>query len=420
MRNILIINSHYPPSNLTGVHRSRNYAKFLPQFGWNPVVLTIDPKDHEENLDFDLNKLLPSNQQIELVRAFRITKPRVIGDLGLRAFIHLSKRAEEIIKTKKIDFVYIFIPSFYLSLLGPLLYRRFKINYGIDYIDPWVHFFPGSENLFSRHWLSTQLAKLLEPFVVKNASLISSVSSGYIEPIFQRNPDLQKKTKSLSIPYGWDSDEQYAVDRIERVTTLFHPSSKLQLVYTGAFLPKSVEVLENLCKIIKANIDLFEDVEIHFIGTGLPASSNRRPTITEIASRFNLSGTILFEHPERISYVDVLHHIKQSDGLFILGSTESHYSPSKLFNAFVMKKPIFAILHPESSAIAIIENTKWGSVCSYTPDENTTFSLFFIESFRKWKHNTLANKWEFDHEYASNYNASTITAKLSEVLNDLV
>jgi hypothetical protein len=121
------------------------FAKHLPKFGWNPIVLTVDEKFYEEKPDLDLTELIPRDQRIERVDASKLTKPRVVGDVGLRAFFQLKRRAIEIISKQKIDFVYIFIPSFYLSLLGPLLHRRFGIKFGIDYIDPWVHFFPGSE-----------------------------------------------------------------------------------------------------------------------------------------------------------------------------------------------------------------------------------------------------------------------------------
>jgi hypothetical protein len=51
MPNILLISSHYPPSNLTATHRVRLFAKHLPMFGWNPIVLTVDEKIYEEKPD---------------------------------------------------------------------------------------------------------------------------------------------------------------------------------------------------------------------------------------------------------------------------------------------------------------------------------------------------------------------------------
>src|SRR5690606_594848 len=113
--------------------------------------------------DWNLVKLLPESLRIVKVNAFPVTKPRLVGDIGLRAFFQLYKKAKTLIKTEEFDFLYIPIPSFYAALLGRWLHARTGIAYGIDYIDPWVHDFPGSDKIFSRHWFSSQLAKFLEP-----------------------------------------------------------------------------------------------------------------------------------------------------------------------------------------------------------------------------------------------------------------
>src|SRR6202012_5893692 len=98
MKRILIISPHFPPSNLAAVHRSRLFAQHLPSYGWKPIVLMVDEKDYEEQLDWNLVKLLPTNLRIEKVRAFGITKPRLIGDIGLRGFFQLYRRAKQLIK----------------------------------------------------------------------------------------------------------------------------------------------------------------------------------------------------------------------------------------------------------------------------------------------------------------------------------
>ena len=133
MKRILIISPHYPPSNLAAVHRSRLFAQHLPAFGWEPVILTVDEKFYEETLDWNLHGLLPVGQHIEKVPAFKVTRPRLIGDIGLRAFFQLRKRALDLVKSEKIDFVFIPIPAFYVSLIGPYLHRKTGIKYGIDY-----------------------------------------------------------------------------------------------------------------------------------------------------------------------------------------------------------------------------------------------------------------------------------------------
>ena len=86
MKKILIIYPHFPPSNLVGVHRIRLFAQHLPSFDWEPVILTVHEDYYEENKDYDLVKLLPPQLRIVKANAFSITKPRLIGDIGLRAF----------------------------------------------------------------------------------------------------------------------------------------------------------------------------------------------------------------------------------------------------------------------------------------------------------------------------------------------
>ena len=110
MKKILIIYPHFPPSNLAGVHRARLFAQHLPSFGWQPTILTVDEKYYEENLDYNLVKLLPKDLRIEKVNAYKRIGP--VGDIGIRAFLQLYKKAKYFLQNEKYDFVYIPIPYF--------------------------------------------------------------------------------------------------------------------------------------------------------------------------------------------------------------------------------------------------------------------------------------------------------------------
>jgi hypothetical protein len=52
--------------------------------------------------------------------------------------------------------------------------------------------------------------------------------------------------------------------------------------------------------------------------------------------------------------------------VLVLGSTERHYTPSKVFQAILSKRPVFAMLHAESTAIAMIAQAKAGQVLPLT------------------------------------------------------
>ena len=138
MKNVLIIYPHWHPANLAGVHRPRLIGNFLPDFGWHPIVLTVKAEFFEETPDVDFKKTFRDHFEVHRVKAKPVGKIRLFGDIGIRAFGQLYKEAKSIIEAKDIHFIWIPVPSYYPSLIGRMLYSKYKIPYGIDYIDPWV------------------------------------------------------------------------------------------------------------------------------------------------------------------------------------------------------------------------------------------------------------------------------------------
>lgn len=45
MRRVLFVSYYFPPSGGPGVQRVLKFVRYLPQFGWQPVVLTVRPED---------------------------------------------------------------------------------------------------------------------------------------------------------------------------------------------------------------------------------------------------------------------------------------------------------------------------------------------------------------------------------------
>jgi hypothetical protein len=420
MKKILIISPHFPPSNLAAVHRSRLFARHLPSFGWEPIILCVDERDYEEDLDWNLHTLLPKEQRIEKVRAFPVTKPRIIGDIGLRGFFQLRRKALELVRKEKIDFVYIPIPSFYVSLLGTYLNRKTGVKFGIDYIDPWVHHFPGSEKRLSRHWFSTKLAKYLEPKALKNVNLITGVAEGYYEKVLERNSSLLKSCVFGAMPYGGEKQDHMAVKELGLKTYLFQKNNKLQFIYAGAMLPKAYEPLLLLFDVIQENRDIFKDIEIHFIGTGKTPNDPVGYNIKPYAEKYGLWQKHIFEYPKRIPYLDVLIHLENSDGVFILGSTEPHYTPSKTYQGVLSEKPIFAMLHSSSTAAEILESSKAGVVFRMVPEnlnEKKQELLTTFKQFLSLKDNFSSSN--VDLNQFEQYSAENVTKQLAVLLNQV-
>lgn len=416
MKKILIISPHFPPSNLAAVHRSRLFAQHLPAFGWNPIILTVDEKYYEEKLDENLVKLLPQQLRIEKAKAFGVTRPRLIGDIGLRGFAQLYKKAKRLIKAEAIDFLYIPIPSFYAALLGRMLHASTGIRYGIDYIDPWVHTFPDGASM--RHKASEAIANFLEPIAIKKASLITGVAEGYYKGVEERNPYLKDTCIFGAMPYGGEKQDHEKVKQLAIKPYLFQKNNKLQLVYAGAMLPKAYQPLEQIFSSIQNNRAAFDNLELHFIGTGKTTDDPNGFNIKPLAEKYNLWQSVVFEYPRRIPYMDVLVHLDVADGVFILGSTEPHYTPSKVYQGVLSGKPILAVLHKESSALQVLNKTNAGVFYPLDPEHLDDLGASFAQLFKDYV--AFAGNFtpsQVKQQELEAYSAFSVTKKLAELID---
>ena len=191
MPRVLMVSPHFPPDTTAATHRVRLLAPHLPAFGWEPTVVTVNPRDYDGRLDSGLCELVPPSVRVVRCRAWSIqwTRRIGVGDLGLRAFSGLRRRCSELLQHEKFDALFITIYPTYPALLGPLLKRRFGVPFVLDYQDPWVGSWgktvgggrDGRPDLKSR--LSRALAMTLEPRVVRAADAITAVSDLTYEQI---------------------------------------------------------------------------------------------------------------------------------------------------------------------------------------------------------------------------------------------
>jgi len=417
VKNLLIIYPHWAPSNLAGVHRSRLISNFLTQFGWQPHILTVKSEFYEEKLDFDLLKTVNTSTKVYYTNAMKPPKYiRFFGDIALRAMPNLYNAAKKIIKEQQIDFIWIPIPSFYTAILGRLLHGKTKIPYGIDYIDPWVNGFVDYEKPFSRAWLSNQLASKLEPFSVKKASLISGVSTAYYQGVLDRNFK-NKKIEHVGMPYGFDpNDHEIKLENIE-LPWKMHENCKAW-VYAGAFLPKSHSFLQILFESInelRIENKWDESIRLYFLGTG----SYKAQSIAQYAKENQLDD-IVVEDRSRFGFLDILNFLAASAGVLVIGSTEKHYTASKIFQSLLSKKPVLAVFHQESSAVKILTESKADAyLTKFSPKET---KQLFKERIKENLYNFAHSKKQWNPEFANldNYSAKASAKALVEKLDIIV
>src|SRR5262249_1167158 len=82
LKRLLMIAFHFPPAaGSSGIQRTLRFARHLPQFGWEPVVLTASPRAHERTSDDQLDDVAG----IAVERAFALDSARHLSVRGRSA-----------------------------------------------------------------------------------------------------------------------------------------------------------------------------------------------------------------------------------------------------------------------------------------------------------------------------------------------
>lgn len=372
-RRLALVSGHFPPSNLVGAQRARLWSRYLPEFGWEPLVVTGDPAEYEERPDPDLERLVAPDLRIVHARTLSTRPVRLVGDIGIRSFLGCYRALMAMAKSGQIDFVMVTIPSNFLAPVGRLMHLRTGLPFGIDYQDPWVNPWTGKERRFGRAWASNRLAELLEPWSVRDAALITAMAPGYVAGMLARNPEVAARSELAYMHMGTAPEDYELVRSLGRAPFLFDPADgRFHMIYAGALLPAGFAVLDaflgGLRRLHETAPQLAARLRVHFVGTG---SSPDDPNGYRVLPRARTAGVegMVEEHPHRIGYVDTLNHLLHASAVLVLGSTEPHYTPSKVFQAMLSEQPVFALLHRDSTAVSMIRSAHVGEVLTLTEAE---------------------------------------------------
>jgi hypothetical protein len=424
VKTVVLVAPHFVPSFLPSVHRARLWSYYLPEFGWKPTILTTHERHYECQTAPELLELLPSNLEVIRVSALPNKPIRWVGDIGIRSFPFYIRALNDLAAKGRIDFLHITIPSNYTALLGPIIYKKHGIPYGIDYIDPWVRNSSGGAPASAKAWLSDMLARLLEPYAVRNARLITGINTAYFEPVLQRHPHLRTSAVTAGMPYGGSDHDYEVLNRNPRKFFLFDPNDdRWHVVYAGALLPKATDILDRFLEAVSemrtADDLIREKLRIHFVGTGLYESESAQGhVVLPFIEKHNLQDCVT-EYPARIPYLDVLNHLRQAFAILVIGSIETFYSPSKIYQSVMSQRPVFALLHERSTAVSTMQKANAGEVFTFTekqlPDPNV-LAEHFANFLRQSSHRIPTVNWDAFREVSARESARILATAMDEAL----
>lgn len=435
MKNLLIIAYYFPPSGGPGVQRVLKHIKYLPEFGWNPIVLTVENGEYQA-IDMSLIKEIPEST---IVRKSRILEPydiyrkftgrkkgealdvnnikndnqkspfvdRIaeliratifIPDARIGWFFSAKKEAKKILNEYKIDAIYSSSPPYTCSVIANSLQKETKLPWVAGFRDPWTGFLTTP----NRWFLPAVIDRTMEHSVFKNATAVEAAWQGIIKDALGKYEDLDE-TKFHHVPNGYDSSD-FPKDEYER-------NEKFTLTYTGSLYgrrnPKSLfEAIEKLLQMGK--IDK-EKLKLVFVGR----FGEEVIEMFENASFKECIETVGYvTHKESISYL-----IKSEALLLIVDEAKESEEivPGKVYEYLGTMRPLFAIAPNESAIAELIYETDAGLVAHQSEIDRIAENL--LEYYQFWNRNLPLT--EPNVKAIEQYERRNASKKLAEILDGI-
>lgn len=350
-RSVLLISAHFLPSNLAGVQRVRIMSRALSDHGWAPIIVTVDSRDYEEPTDLSSLQLLPEGVPVETVRAWpaSVCRPLGFGDIALRGQPALRRRVGELIQSRNPAVIFATVLPGYTSLVGAWAKRRFNIPFVLDYQDPWVPKRDRESTGSFKGNLARKIARWLEPKAVGAANAITAVSGETLDSLRER--DLIRGDQSVEIiPIGADRNDHVMAKQYG--ASLIKPDRKtFQIAYLGTLTERMLPALEALLS-AAAKVGAATELRINLVGTSGQPGGRDQHNLPALIDKAGMTGKV-FLHPGRVAYLDALRTMQDADLLLLLGSTDSHYTASKLFPYWLSGRPTFGLFHRESTVVGL-------------------------------------------------------------------
>jgi glycosyltransferase involved in cell wall biosynthesis len=360
MKRVLIIAYYWPPNAGVGVYRWLKFAKYLPQFGWQPVVYT--PENPEmQAVDAELENDIPP--EVEVIKA-PITEPyswykRFIGkkqeERLQTAFLREEagptwkenaanwvrsnffipdarvwwvkpsvKRLEQYLKEHPVDVIVTTGSPHSLHLIGRELKRRTGIPWLADFRDPWTNVdYYGQLKLTK--WADRKQREL-ERAVLTEADQVLTVSWHWAKEL----EALGAKHVEV-ITNGYDPDDLPSPpEPLDERWSLVHVGS----ITATRDVP---ELWQALAERIREDSEFGDRFVLRFVG-GVDHSVLR-----------SLEAVGLMGHVERIGQVghaEALRHMQRARVLLLPVNDTPNvmgFLPAKVFEYLSVQRPIFCV-----------------------------------------------------------------------------
>jgi len=251
MKKVAVIAYGFPPVGGAGVQRPVKFVKYLREFGWEPLVLTVE-NPSVPVVDSSLLKDVPSAVAIykakTLEPSYGVKSALADSRRGLgfvlkralkRCFLAfllpdvqvlwwpaLLVKLVKLIRTQQPDCLFVTGPPFSSLLPVVWLGSLFKVPVVADFRDEWS-FARNNLEQAARHRLAAVLDGAMERYVVKNCTALTAANGSYLAAISTAHGP-GSLGKGFVITNGYDEDDFAAC-----VTSPQGEDDRITIAYAG-------------------------------------------------------------------------------------------------------------------------------------------------------------------------------------------
>jgi glycosyltransferase involved in cell wall biosynthesis len=419
-RRVLVIAYYFPPMGLSGVQRTLKFVKYLPQFGWQPTVLTVQPRGYLAKDDSLLEELAGKDVRIERTNAAGpgrfVSRGAVVkfpAEWVRRAlsmasdtfFIPDNKigwkrqavsKALALAREQPFNLIFATAPPFTDFLIGRELKAKLGIPLVLDYRDPWVEypfkFYPTPPH----KWWNIHL----ERKALRASSHVVTTNRRVKELILRRHRFLTYNDIDI-ISQGFDPED------FLRAAALPVParSHVMRFAYAGVFWEdrKPDYFLRALHEIFKENPRMRGRIEAVFVGHF--RDENRR-----LVARLGLHDAVLARG--YLPHSDCIRELTAADVLWMVVGDDVG-SPGKTYEYIGARKPILACA-PEGFLKTTVL-AAGGMVVS--PKDVPAIKKSILELYGRWERHMLTGPAE---DVVKGYSRVFLTGELVKLFELLV
>jgi len=409
-KKVLMICFFFPPLGGGGIQRSVKFVKYLPDYNWRPMVLSVKNWHyHAED-----NSPLPAND-LKIFRAPALNWDFIyewLYKFRLDFFAHFLKKKEShwlfpdrmigwlphayriaktIIRFHRPDLIYTSSPPNTSHVLGYLLKKKFNIPWVADFRDEWSDY-----QFFAWNSWQRVLQRAAEKRILHSADQVVSVTTWVINLL--KSKSANSKHKFTTIPNGFDSSELNNISEVGKNRTF-------TIVHAGTFYGnRNVNNLASAINVLLQQGKISPDkFRIEFIGSGVDSSifQNQR-----IIKQYNY-----------LSHHECLRRIKRADATLLIQSHEGKTGiPGKTYEYLALQKPILALIPEHSLLSSFLSqfNAQW--ICPFENVEQLASTI--LKMYRQWETNQLQVK--YSSSLLGQYERKQLTQKLAAIFDGLI